>query len=80
MLALGITFEVFHVLGKAEVVRIVLKMCVMEPRIKGKISFINLREIPSRLMAVDLTLRIGFFTSDSSTFWKLKVSREVFGP
>jgi hypothetical protein len=52
---MGITFEVFQILGKAEVVRIVLKMCVMELTIEGKIDFINLREIPSRLMVIDLT-------------------------
>jgi hypothetical protein len=45
---MGITFEIFQVLGKAELVRIVLEVCVMNPRIKGKISFINMREIPSR--------------------------------
>jgi hypothetical protein len=56
-------------------VRIVLKMFVMGPRRKGKISFINLRETPSKPMAVDLTLRIAFFTSNSATFRKIKVSR-----
>jgi hypothetical protein len=40
---MGITIKDLQGFGKEEVVRIVLKMCVMDPRIKGEIGFINLR-------------------------------------
>jgi hypothetical protein len=55
ILAIGITFEIYQELGKEEVVRIVLKLWVIHPRIEGRISLTNLRGIQSRPMAIDFT-------------------------
>jgi hypothetical protein len=69
---MGMTFKIFQDFENIDGVRIVLLMWVLQGRINGRMSLINLIGIPSRPVATDLTRDMAFKTLRSSTFRKLK--------